>query len=89
MKEVVQVLESDPQFRKKLEEAKVDEIRDGTIAKELEILNHGVRTKLDEIKRQELERLRHLAQRQFELNQVEDKFSKCIVESNRNFFEIN
>jgi len=73
LKEVVQVLESDPQFRKKLEEAKVDEIRDGTIAKELEILNHGVRTKLDEIKRQELERLRHLAQRQFELNQGLDK----------------
>jgi len=73
LKEVVQVLESDPEFRKKLEEAKVDEIRDGTIAKELDILNHGVRTKLDEIKRQELERLRHLAQRQFELNQGLDK----------------
>ena len=36
----------------------VDEIRDGTIARELEFLNHGIRTKLDEIKRQELERLR-------------------------------
>merc|ERR1712098_1028023 len=69
LKEVVQVLESDPEFRKKLEEAKVDEIRDGTIAKELDILNHGVRTKLDEIKRQELERLRHLAQRHFEIPQ--------------------
>ena len=57
LQEVVQILESDPEFRKKLESAKVDEIRDGTIAKELEYLSHGVRTKLDEIKRQELERL--------------------------------
>ena len=35
-----------------------EEIRDGTIAKELEFLSHHVRSKLDEVKRQELERLR-------------------------------
>ena len=52
---MVQILEGDPDFRKKLESAKVDEIRDGTIAKELEFINHNVRTKLDEAKRQELE----------------------------------
>ena len=51
----------------------VDEIRDRTIARELEYLSHGVRTKLDEVKRQELERLRHLAQRQFEMSQGVDK----------------
>jgi len=73
LQEVVQVLESDPDFRKKLENAKVDEIRDGTIAKELEFVNHNVRTKLDEIKRQELERLRHLAMKQYELNNGIDK----------------
>ena len=73
LQEVVQILESDPEFRKKLESAKVDEIRDGTIAKELEYLSHGVRTKLDEIKRQELERLRHLAQKQFERKEGIDK----------------
>ena len=33
LQEVVQILENDPEFRKKLESAKVDEIRDGTIAK--------------------------------------------------------
>ena len=44
------MLESDPEFRKKLETAKVEEIRDGTIAKELEFLSHGVRTKLDEVR---------------------------------------
>merc|ERR550532_3293611 len=57
LQQVVEVLESDPEFRKKLETAKVEEIRDGTIAKELEFLSHGVRTKLDEVKRGELERL--------------------------------
>jgi len=73
LQEVVQILESDPEFRKKLETAKVDEIRDGTIAKELEFLNHGVRSKLDEIKRGELERLRHLAQKQYEMSQGIDR----------------
>ena len=49
LQEVVQILESDPEFRKKLESAKVDEIRDGTIAKELEFLSHGVRCQLSNI----------------------------------------
>ena len=73
LQEVVQVLESDPEFRKKLENADVDAIRDGTIAHELEFVNHGVRTKLDDIKRKELERLRHLAVRQNEISQGIDK----------------
>merc|ERR1712241_282502 len=77
LQEVVQVLESDPEFRKKLENAEVDHIRDGTIAHELEFVNHGVRTKLDEIKRKELERLRHLAVRQNELrNGIDRKHMK-------------
>merc|ERR1712226_1248904 len=77
LQEVVQVLESDPEFRKKLENADVDQIRDGTIAHELEFVHHGVRTKLDEIKRKELERLRHLAVRQNELrNGIDRKHMK-------------
>nr|CAG4641104.1 EOG090X0B17 [Eulimnadia texana] len=66
LKEVVQVLESDPDFRKKLEGTDPDNIRSGQIAKELEYVNHNVRTKLDELKRQELERLRHLAIQEYE-----------------------
>ena len=73
LQEVVQVLESDPDFRKKLENADVDAIRDGTIAHELEFVNHGIRSKLDDIKRRELERLRHLAVRQNEIQQGIDK----------------
>lgn len=73
LQEVVQVLESDPEFRKKLEEADVEKIRDGSIAEELDFLHHGIRNKLDDIKRQELERLRHLAMKQFELENGIDK----------------
>jgi len=50
LQEVVQILENDPEFRKKLESAKVDEV-----------------------KRQELERLRHMAQKQFEAKEGIDR----------------
>jgi len=43
LQEVVQVLESDPDFRKKLEDADVDKIRDGSIADELDFVHHNVR----------------------------------------------
>ena len=43
LQEVVQVLESDPEFRKKLETADVEKIRDGSIANELEMVNHQVK----------------------------------------------
>ena len=89
LKEVVSLLESDPEFRKKLESSDPEDIRvrycwkhvsissprnlllsfhfqTGKIAKELDNVNHHVRNKLDELKRQEMERLRHLAVEQFE-----------------------
>ncbi|CAG2065393.1 unnamed protein product, partial [Timema podura] len=45
----------------------------GKIAQELEYVNHQVRTKLDELKRQELERLRHLASKEFEIRNGLDR----------------
>merc|ERR1712142_620195 len=39
LKEVVQVLEGDAEFRKKLENSDVDKIRDGSIAHELNFVN--------------------------------------------------
>jgi len=68
LQEVVQVLESDPEFRKKLETSDVEKIRDGSIAQELEFVHHNLRTKLDNVKRKEIDRLRQLAMKQFELN---------------------
>lgn len=67
LKEVVDTLESDPQFREKLEKAKESDIRSGKIAHELEFVSHKVRSRLDELKRYELERLRHLATKQYEI----------------------
>nr|CAG4652068.1 EOG090X0B17 [Triops cancriformis] len=69
LKEVVQALESDPEFRKKLESADQEDIRNGKIARELDYVHHNVRSKLDELKRQEMERLRHLAMQEYERSQ--------------------
>ncbi|XP_021196376.3 nucleobindin-2 isoform X1 [Helicoverpa armigera] len=77
LKEVVQALESDPDFRERLEKADEEDVRSGKIAEQLDFVNHNVRTKLDEIKRRELDRLRHLATKQFELtNNLEQHTGK-------------
>uniref|UniRef100_A0A1L8DU96 Putative nucleobindin 2 n=2 Tax=Nyssomyia neivai TaxID=330878 RepID=A0A1L8DU96_9DIPT len=73
LKEVVSALESDAEFREKLNKVDEVDIRTGKIAMELEYVNHNVRTKLDEIKRTELERLRKLAVRQFEMSNDIDR----------------
>ena len=68
LKEVVSILEADPDFKKKLESARPEDVLDGTIAKELQNLNHSVRTRLDEAKRREMQRLRHLINKQLQRN---------------------
>ncbi|XP_067654901.1 nucleobindin-2-like [Haliotis asinina] len=60
LREVVMALEEDPEFRKKLEESNVSDIKDGSVAKHIELVGHQVRTKLDEIKRREIYRLQEL-----------------------------
>ena len=45
-----------PEFRKKLETSDVEKIRDGSIAHELEMVNHNLRTQLDNVKRKEMDR---------------------------------
>ncbi|XP_008210721.1 nucleobindin-2 isoform X1 [Nasonia vitripennis] len=93
LKEVVQALESDPDFRAKLEKAEENDILSGKIADELEHVNHNVRTKLDELKRTELERLRHLAINQYELEHGIDRHHLKIPEhvdhNNPHTFEID
>ncbi|XP_061392545.1 nucleobindin-2 [Musca vetustissima] len=92
LKEVVEALESDPEFRKKLDKAPEADIRSGKIAQELDYVNHHVRTKLDEIKRRELERLRSLAKKEFELSNDIDrdhlKISQHLDHGNEHTFEI-
>ncbi|XP_067648484.1 nucleobindin-2 [Eurosta solidaginis] len=92
LKEVVDALESDPEFRKKLDKAPEADIRNGKIAQELEYVNHHVRTKLDEIKRREIERLRQLANQEYELENEIDrehlKIPEHLDHDNQHTFEI-
>ncbi|XP_065358855.1 nucleobindin-2 [Calliphora vicina] len=92
LKEVVDALESDPDFRKKLDKAPEADIRSGKIAQELDYVNHHVRTKLDEIKRRELERLRALAKKEYELENEIDrehlKINQHVDHANEHTFEI-
>ncbi|KAL7306766.1 hypothetical protein TKK_0001131 [Trichogramma kaykai] len=93
LQEVVQALESDPDFRSKLEKANETDIRTGKIAHELEFVNHHVRNKLDELKRTELERLRHLATQEYELqngiNRDHLKIPEHLDHQNPHTFEID
>ncbi|EDX10900.1 GD12377 [Drosophila simulans] len=62
------------------------------IAQELDYVNHHVRTKLDEIKRREVERLRELANQAYELSNDIDrkhlKVSQHLDHDNEHTFEI-
>lgn len=61
LRQVVEALESDDVFRKRLESANISDIKSGAIATHLELVNRSVRTKLDELKRMEIMRLQQLA----------------------------
>ncbi|XP_049646158.1 nucleobindin-2-like [Suncus etruscus] len=60
LKQVIDVLETDSHFREKLQKAGIGEIKSGRLSRELDLVSHKVRTRLDELKRQEVSRLRML-----------------------------
>uniref|UniRef100_A0A8D0CA19 Nucleobindin 2 n=2 Tax=Salvator merianae TaxID=96440 RepID=A0A8D0CA19_SALMN len=60
LRQVIDVLETDKHFREKLQTADIEAIKSGKLSKELDLVSHHVRTKLDELKRQEVARLRML-----------------------------
>ncbi|CAH2319083.1 nucleobindin-1 [Pelobates cultripes] len=60
LQEVINVLETDGHFREKLQAANAEDIKSGKLSKELDFVSHHVRTRLDELKRQEISRLRML-----------------------------
>lgn len=68
LREVVDFLEKDPHFREKLHNTDMEDIKLGKLAKELDFVSHHVRTKLDELKRQEVNRLRTLIKVKQDLN---------------------
>ncbi|XP_018405749.1 PREDICTED: nucleobindin-2 isoform X2 [Cyphomyrmex costatus] len=93
LKEVIHALESDPEFRAKLENVKEEDIHTGKIAHELQFVDHKIRTKLDELKREELERLRHLATKEYNRRNGLDidhlKIAEHLDHSNVHTFEID
>lgn len=86
------MLESDKTFRQKLDNAEEADIRSGLIAQHLELVDHNVRTKLDELKRNELDRLRGLARTMFErTNEIDRghlKIAEHLDHENEHTFEI-
>ena len=64
LQEVVAALEEDKEFAHKLENASIDSIKSGAIADQLHFVNHAVRSKLDELKRIEIDRLRQLTKKE-------------------------
>ncbi|KAL1007371.1 hypothetical protein UPYG_G00085820 [Umbra pygmaea] len=60
LREVIDFLEKDQHFRDKLHNTDMEDIKMGKLAKELDFVSHHVRTQLDELKRQEVSRLRTL-----------------------------
>ncbi|XP_067902365.1 nucleobindin-2b isoform X2 [Heterodontus francisci] len=69
LREVIDVLETDRHFRDKLQTADIEEIKSGKLAKELNLVSHLVRTRLDELKRQEVSRLRMLIKAKIDAQQ--------------------
>ncbi|XP_054631673.1 nucleobindin-2-like [Dunckerocampus dactyliophorus] len=60
LREVIEYLEKDTHFREKLKNTNMDEIKQGKLSKELDFVHNSLRTKLDELKRKEMTRLRML-----------------------------
>uniref|UniRef100_A0A667XWL9 Nucleobindin 2 n=1 Tax=Myripristis murdjan TaxID=586833 RepID=A0A667XWL9_9TELE len=73
LKEVIDFLEKDSHFREKLHNTNMEDIKAGKLAKELDFVSHHVRTKLDELKRQEVSRLRMLIKAKQDIQGGNDK----------------
>uniref|UniRef100_A0A671XEZ4 Nucleobindin-1 n=1 Tax=Sparus aurata TaxID=8175 RepID=A0A671XEZ4_SPAAU len=71
LREVIEVLETDPHFREKLQTANTEDIKNGRLSKELDLVSHHVRTRLDELKRQEVSRLRMLLKAKLDTLQMD------------------
>lgn len=67
LKQVIEILEEDENFAKKLENVTEEDIRTGKIAEEIDFASHHIRTRLDELKRKEIESQRQLLRKQEDL----------------------
>lgn len=94
LKEIVNVLETDPQFKKQIENASIEDIKSGRIAQNLAMVDSNIRTKLDEIKRMEIDRLRRAIQRKAAMSnlkshEVEALLPRHVDHNNIETFEVD
>lgn len=93
LKEVVSLLESDQAFKDLIEKASPEDIKSGKIAEQLQFVQHHIRSKLDELKRKEIDRMRDLISKRAKLmNVVEPRdigklLPKHLDHNNTNSFE--
>ncbi|XP_043232068.1 nucleobindin-2-like isoform X1 [Amphibalanus amphitrite] len=73
LEEVVKMLEQDAQFKDILANATDEDIQSGSVADKLHVVDPSIRSKLDELKRIELDRLRRKATEAFELSNGLDR----------------
>jgi hypothetical protein len=64
LKQVIEILEEDENFSKRLENVTEEDIRSGKIAEEIDFASHHIRTRLDELKRKEIESQRQILRKQ-------------------------
>ncbi|XP_028929927.1 nucleobindin-1 [Ornithorhynchus anatinus] len=72
LQEVINVLETDGHFKEKLQAANAEDIKSGKLSRELDFVSHHIRTKLDELKRQEVSRLRMLLKAKMDAMQEQE-----------------
>ena len=89
LKQVIEILENDDDYVKKLLNASEDELRTGQVADDLDLVKHDVRTKLDELKRQEIERQRMIRRQMNDhINGLKEReyWNPLFDDDNPNFF---
>nr|BBB06260.1 nucleobindin 2 peptide [Microhyla ornata] len=78
--EVIEALETDPHFREKIQAADIEDIKSGKISRELDLVSHHIRTKLDELKRQEVSRLRMLIKAKLSMPESASVDRKALIQ---------
>lgn len=86
--QVVTELEKDPAFKEVLNNATEEDIKTGKIVEYIDLVGHGVRQKLDEVKRMEVEYQRDLLrQKKDHMTGVERNYWNPVHDENKDSFE--
>ncbi|EDO43098.1 predicted protein [Nematostella vectensis] len=89
LRQVIEILEKDEDYVRKLMNASDDDLRSGRIAEDIDLVKHDVRSKLDELKRQEVERQRMIRRQMNDhLNGIKEReyWNPLFDDENPDFF---